>query len=173
MIPVLQGNKVKLRGFTWADFAAFSAMWQEPEVAEFIPFAPVSPTQSWSRFNGNIFSWVKNGFGGWAVVDRSELFLGTVTFFRRAAGFGEDYDRAIQAGWVFAARGRGQGNAGEAVSLAHSWLDFQPFGGRSVCGVDPQHAASIRVAIKTGYRVMRTEKDAWGPVQLMERIAPV
>lgn len=173
MVPVLQGEKVRLRGFSWADFAAFSAMWQEPEVAQFIPFAPVSPTQSWARFNGNTYSWVRNGFGGWAVVDGSDGFLGTVTFFRRAAGFGEDYDRAIQAGWVFAARGRGQGNAGEAVNLAHSWLDMQHFGGRSVCGMDPGHAASIRVATKTGYRLLRRDVDTSGPVQLMERIAPV
>ena len=147
-------------------------MWQEPEVAEFIPFAPVKPEQSWARFNGNNYRWVKDGYGGWAVVGGAGGFLGTLTFFRKPGGYGEDYDSAIQAGWVFAARSHGRGYASEATKLAHGWLDAEPFGGRSVCGMDPANAASIRVAEKSGYRFLRHSEDAYGAVQLMERVRP-
>lgn len=171
MVPVLEGERVRLRGFTWADFSAFSVMWQEPEVAEFIPFAPVPVTQSWSRFNGNIYRWVSGGFGNWAVVDKEDRFLGTLGFFNNSnAGNGEDYDTAIQSGWVFASHSHGHGYASEAAKLAHEWLDLQPFGGRSVCGMNSDHIGSIRVAEKTGYQLMRRSEDAWGKVQLMERV---
>lgn len=159
-----------LRGFTWADFPAFAAMWQEPEVARFIPFAPISPSTNQARFNGNCSAWVHRGFGNWAVMDQDGGFLGTTGFFRNAAGLGADYDTSIQAGWVFSARSHGKGYATEAVMLAHGWLDQQPFGGRSVCGMDANHAGSIRVAEKAGYTLLRLASNEWGDVQLMERI---
>jgi len=69
-------------------------------------------------------------------------------------------------------RSHGQGYASEAAGLAHGWLDQQHSGGRSVCGMDPAHVGSIRVAEKTGYRLLRLSEDKWGKVQLMERIRP-
>jgi len=167
MIPVLRGPRVTLRGFTWADFAAFAAMWQEPEVAKFIPFAPVAPSQSWARFNGNCSAWVRRGFGNWAVIDEDGDFLGTTGFFLRRP---TDAGSVIEAGWVFATAGHGKGYAAEAAGLAHDWLDEQAFGGVSTCMMGPQHRASIRVAEKLGYQAERLETDQWGDVQIMQRI---
>jgi len=172
MIPVLRGPRVTLRGFTWADFPAFAEMWQEPEVAAYIPFAPIAPSRNWARFNINCSNWVSKGYGGWAVVDGVGQFLGTIGLFNGAGSYGDDYDNAIQAGWVFATHSHGRGYASEAAGLAHGWLDHQHFGGRSVCGMDPVHVGSIRVAEKTGYRLLRLSEDKWGKVQLMERIRP-
>lgn len=170
MIPVLRGPRVTLRGFTWADFPAFADMWQERVVAEHIPFAPIVPSQNWARFNMNNSNWVHKGYGSWAVVDGSGQFLGTVSLFNGAGNYGADYDEAIQAGWVFAPHSHGQGYASEAAGLAHGWLDQQKFGGRSVCGMAPEHKGSIRVAEKTGYSLLRLSEDKWGKVQLMERV---
>lgn len=167
MIPTLHGETVTLRGFTWADFPAFAAMWQEPEVALHIPFAPVIPSQSWARFNGNCYRWAMFGFGNWAVVGQSDEFLGTTGFFRRDTA---DSDTTLESGWVFAAAGHGKGYGSEALQLSHGWLDKQPFGGRSDCMMDPDHAASIRVAEKVGYTLLRIDDDPWGKVRIMERI---
>jgi len=167
MIPVLQGPRLTLRGFTWADFPALAAMWQEPEVAKFIPFAPVSPSQNWARFNGNCSAWVRRGFGNWAVIDAAGDFLGTTGFFLRSP---TKAAAVIEAGWVFAASGHGKGYATEAAELAHDWLDKQAFGGLSMCKMGPEHGASIRVAEKLGYQVERLETDQWGEVQIMQRI---
>ncbi|MEE9389330.1 MAG: GNAT family N-acetyltransferase [Paracoccaceae bacterium] len=170
MIPVLHGARVSLRGFTWADFAPFSAMWQEPEVAKHIPFAPVPVTQSWSRFNGNSYRWASGGFGNWAVVDKAGTFLGTTGFFIRDE---KAHEPVFESGWVFAAAAQGQGYGSEAVKLAHDWFDAQAFGGHSTCMMGPDHGASIRVAQKVGYSGAVVETDAWGPVQTMERHRPV
>jgi len=156
-----------LRGFTWADFAPFAAMWQEAEVAKFIPFAPISPSQNWARFNGNCSAWVRRGFGSWAVMDADGEFLGTTGFFLRNP---TDTGSVIETGWVFAAVGHGKGYATEAAKLAHGWLDQQAFGSFSTCMMGPEHGASIRVAEKVGYQVARRETDQWGEVQIMQRI---
>lgn len=142
-------------------------MWQEPEVAEYIPFAPVSTSQSWARFNGNSYRWVANGFGNWAVVDKDGKFLGTTGFFRRDGAFASS---SLESGWVFARSGHGRGYACEAVRLAHDWLDTKGICDRSECMMDPAHGASIRVAEKAGYQFLRVAEDEWGRVQLMERV---
>ena len=169
MIPVLKGKNITLRGFTWADFPAFADMWQEPEVAQFIPFAPVEVSQSWSRFNGNSYRWATQGFGNWAVVDAKGVFLGTTGFFRRD---GANPASALESGWVFAGHSHGRGVASEAAILSHNWLDQQPFGGASGCMMAPDHTASIRVAEKAGYQLVKIDEDQWGSVQIMERSRP-
>ena len=167
MIPILRGKDVKLRGFTWADFSAFAAMWQEAEVARHIPFAPVIPSQSWARFNGNNYRWAVHGFGNWAVVGRDGEFLGTTGFFQRD---GSDENTVLESGWVFASAVHGQGFGSEALQLSHEWLDRQLFGARSVCMMDPDHTASIRVAEKVGYTLLRIADDPSGKARIMERV---
>jgi len=169
MIPELSDERLCLRGFSWADFSAFAAMWQEPEVARHIPFAPIATDDNWVRFNLNIFGWLRNGYGTWAVADRDGDFLGTIGLFKGVAHYGPDYDDAIQAGWVFNTASHGKGHATRAARLAHDWLDAQPFGGRSVCGMDAGHVGSIRVAEKIGYRLLREFEEPDGKVRLMER----
>ena len=170
MIPVLRSERLILRGFTWADFAAFAEMWGDPAIAERIPFAPIAPQDLWARFNENVLSWVLKGYGSFVVADNSGVFLGTVSFFQGNPGYGPDYDDAIQAGWVFAKASHGKGIATEAVKMAHGWFDDQEFSGRTVCGMDLDHAASIRVAEKCRYRRLRQMSDEFGGSQLMERV---
>lgn len=169
MIPEIRGDRVVLRSMDWREFSALAAMWQEPEVAEHIPFAPVSPSQTWVRFNRNNYAWVRHGMGNWAVVDQANRFLGTTGFFRRA---GQAADVPPESGWVFCAAAHGQGYGSEAVALGHRWFDAQSFGGRSKCMMGTEHAASIRVAEKTGYQLVSRSEDEWGEVQEMERLRP-
>ena len=170
MIPVLKGERVILRGFTWADFPAFGAMWNDSALTKFIPFAPVALPESWARLNGNSYRWVRCGFGNWAVVDHDGVFLGTTDFFNSPASGSEDQDETgIMSGWVFAKAARGCGIASEAVSLNHDWLDAQSVGSVTYCGMDVRHAASIRVAEKVGYQVHREFEDENGTGQIMRR----
>ena len=61
-----------------------------------------------------------------------------------------------EAGWVLASTAQGQGYASEAVSAVLAWGD-RKFAGPTVCIINPENTASIRVALKCGYReVVRT-----------------
>jgi len=171
MIPVLKSERLILRGFTWADFPSYAEMWADASLAPLIPFAPLQASDAWAQFNLNVYAWACTGMGSFAVVDHGGVFLGTILFFRNPnAGYSEEYDRSIQAGWVFANAARGRGIASEAVEMGHCWLDSQPFGGVTVCGMDPGHGASIRVAEKAGYKLMGQDSDEWGAVQMMKRV---
>jgi len=171
MIPVLNGTRVRLRGFTWADFPAFADMWDDADLTKFIPFAPVSPGMSWGRFNLNNYRWVRDGFGNWAVVDHDDSFLGSTGFFRNPnAGMGAEYDAGIQSGWVFLRAARGHGYASEAVELAHAWFDRQQFGGVSYCGIAAENGASIRIGEKAGYQHFATIDDQSGTSLTMKRV---
>ncbi len=171
MIPVLTSDRLILRGLIWADFPAFADMWGEPEMAEFLPFAPVERGRCWARMNQVFWHWAHYGYGNWAVVRREDgRFLGQVGFFHAERGVGDDFDTAPEGGWVLAGHARGKGFATEALRLGHRWFDAQSFGGRTVCMMDPKHEDSIRVAEKCGYGLLRIDRDEWGPLQLMERV---
>ena len=58
-----------------------------------------------------------------------------------------------EIGWALAAPFRGRGYATEAVRAAVAWGDVRFARGRTVCLIDPENLASIRVAQKCGYDV--------------------
>lgn len=170
VIPVLTGDRVILRGMTWADFPDFSEMWADPELTRFLPFAPVERGVCWARMNRIFWHWAHYGFGNLAVVSRDDgRFLGQVGLFHADRRLGEDFDLAPEGGWVLARHARGLGLATEAMALVHDWFDANDAGGRTVCMMDPEHESSIRVAEKCGYRLLRVVKDEWGPLRLMVR----
>ncbi|MGB3313766.1 MAG: GNAT family N-acetyltransferase [Albidovulum sp.] len=171
MIPVLTGERVLLRGLDWADFEDFATLWGDPALKRFLPFAPVARDECWVRMNRIAWHWAHYGFGNFAVVAREDgAFLGQIGLFHVMRGIGEDFDAAPEAGWVLNAAARGRGLASEAAEIVHRWFDSQRFGGRTVCMMDVDHAGSIRVAEKCGYRLLRLDEDEWGPLQLMERV---
>jgi hypothetical protein len=56
---------------------------------------------------------------------------------------------------------------------AHAWLDAHNHYGRSVCILDPQHPASLRVAQKCGYSHAYGTTFAGDPTSVMSRISSV
>lgn len=75
-------------------------------------------------------------------------------------------------GWVLAPHAHGQGYASEAVAAALDWGDAHFRGGRIVCLIHPDNAASLRVAAKFNFReyARPTYKDA--PGVLLARPGP-
>jgi RimJ/RimL family protein N-acetyltransferase len=58
-IPELRTDRLILRGMARADFTAFAAVWQEPEVMRFLGRKPRPRSESWAAFLRNA--------GGWAL----------------------------------------------------------------------------------------------------------
>jgi len=159
-VPTLRTDRLILRAMRRADFPAFAAIWQEPEVMRFIGKTPRPEAESWNVFLRIAGSWALEGFGQWAVTRAADgAFLGQCGFFRAMRGLGEDFDRSPEAGWVLTTAAHGQGYGREAVGAAHEWFDAQPFGGRSVAMIEVGHEASVAVARRLGYRPMREVED--------------
>lgn len=135
------------------DFDASFSMWSEAAVTRFIGGKPSSEQQAWSRLLVYAGHWTLMRFGYWAVVEKqSGSFIGELGF----ADFKRDIDPRMrdvpELGWAFASRVHGQGFATEAVRAVVAWGDAHFETNRTVCLIDPENLASIRVAEKCGYR---------------------
>lgn len=170
MVPFVETERLILRGMRRADFPAYVALWQEPEVVRFIGGTPRSESESWGRFLGIAGHWVMEGFGQWAIVRRNDgALIGQTGFFRALRGIGADFDAAPECGWVLTAEAHGQGYGREAVEAGHRWFDAQPFGGVSRAMIEVEHEASFAVAGRLGYVPMREAEYMGDRVVLLGR----
>ena len=104
------------------------------------------------RFLRHAGLWSLLGYGYWAVTERETgRYVGDVGLadFRREIVPPLD---APEVGWALAARAHGRGFATEAVRATLAWSDANLADGRTVCLIDPENAASVRVAEKCGFR---------------------
>lgn len=171
MVPMIETERLILRGMERADFPAIAEIWREPEVVRFIGGKPRSDSESWGAFLRNAGSWVLEGIGQWGVYRKSDAaLLGCTGFFHARRGLGPDFDDVPEAGWVLSTAAQGQGYGPEAVAAAHGWFDTQPFGGSSGVMIDPAHQVSLALAAKFGY--LRTRETEFGgdAVQLLARL---
>jgi RimJ/RimL family protein N-acetyltransferase len=169
-IPELASERLVLRGMCKADFPAFAAVWQEPEVVRYIGAKPRPLSESWGVFLRIAGNWALEGFGQWAITRKADgQYLGQCGFFTGMRGLGPDFDDAPEAGWVLTAASHGQGYGREAVQAAHDWFDAQPFGRQSRAMIEIGHSASFAIAQRLGYRPMRETEDLGDRVMLLAR----
>ena len=173
MVPVVETERLVLRGMVRADFPALAAIWQEPEVVRFIGGKPRPVSESWATFLRIAGSWPIEGFGQWGIFRKSDdQFLGQAGFFTGMRGLGADFDDAPEAGWVLTSAVHGQGLGREAVTAAHRWFDAQPFGRGSRAMIEVGHGASLAIARRLGYLEFRQTEDLGDRVHLLRRDRP-
>ncbi len=152
-VPLLETERLRLRGHTSADFAQCAAMWSDPKVTQFIGGKPSTGSQTWLRLLAYVGHWKLLGFGYWVIEDRAGDFVGEVGL--------ADFKRAIapemqgwpELGFALAARHHGKGFATEAAGAVVAWADRRLAAEKTVALIDPEHRASLRVVEKCGYRL--------------------
>jgi RimJ/RimL family protein N-acetyltransferase len=157
MIPILETSRLVLRGHRADDFAACAEMWADPEVVRFIGGVPSTGEQAWARLLRYAGHWALLGFGFWVIVERATgRFAGELGL----ADFKRDLDPPIgelETGWVLQRWAHGRGFATEALGAVLAWSDARFPDRATACVIEPDNAASIRVARKCGYlEVART-----------------
>src|SRR5260370_9572900 len=174
-VPVIETERLRLRGHRPEDFADCAAMWADPVVTRYIGGKPRSEEDAWAgtrRFVGHL-AWL--GFGYWVVEEKATgRFAGETGF--------SDWKRKIEPslrgvpelGWVLPTRAHGKGYATEAVRAAIAWGDAntrsaQPALGKMVCIIHPEHARSIRVAEKCGFSRGQATTNKGEPTILFAR----
>lgn len=151
--PVLETARLRLRGHRPEDLPACAAMWADPIVTRYIGGRPFSAEEVWARLLRYVGHWAWLGFGYWAVEDKlSGAFIGEIGFadFRRDVE--PSFGGAPELGSVLVPHAHGKGYATEGVRAALAWGDARFDSPRTVCMIDPENVASIRVAEKCGYR---------------------
>lgn len=171
--PILETERLRLRGHDVGDFADCVAMWSDPDVVRYTIKEPSPPQRTWLRLLSYRGHWALLGFGYWAVQEKvSGRYIGELGFadFKRAMH--PSLDGMPELGWVLAAWAHGKGYATEALSAAVAWGDGQFQSRRSVCIIHRDNRRSFRVAQKLGYNtVLRPPSDA-EPSAILLRRAP-
>ncbi|HYD89399.1 MAG TPA: GNAT family N-acetyltransferase [Vitreimonas sp.] len=152
MTPMIETERVRLRGHNLNDFDCSAAMWADENVTRFIGGKPSSREDSWRRFQTYVGHWALMGHGFWLIEEKaSGRFLGEGGFgtFKREI---EPPFEAPEQGWVLAPHAHGKGYAHEAMRAAIAWGEQHFKRSDFVCLIAPENAASLKLAEKLGYR---------------------
>jgi RimJ/RimL family protein N-acetyltransferase len=155
-----------LRGHAVETLDEALALWGDPQVNRHISGKPLGREEVWARVLRYIGHWAALGYGFWQIRERATgRFVGEAGLadFKRdfkpdpkpgpKPGLASSFDGAPEAGWVLAPWAHGRGYATEAMTAVLGWSDAAAqIGPRTVCIINPENTASLRVAAKLGYR---------------------
>ena len=168
-VPVVETQRLRLRGHTLDDFVHTRALWSDPAVTKYIGGQPLTAEESWARFLRYFGHWSLLGFGFWLVEEKdSGDFVGEV-------GFGE-FRRELQPplgeipelGWVIASAKHGRGFATESAGAALRWGEKHFQSSVFACLIHPNHRASIRVASKCGFQPQQASEYKGKPALIFK-----
>lgn len=170
MIPIIETERLRLRGHTHADLDATAAMWADPNVTRHIGGKPSTREESWARMMRYPGHWALMGYGFWLLEEKATGRL------VGEAGFA-DFKRPIdppftdpEHGWALASWAQGQGFASEALTAQLAWAERHFGRVPLVCMIDPGNAPSIRLAQKHGYKEFARSTYKEEPTILFRRL---
>lgn len=145
-IPELQTARLRLRGFSAADFEPYAAMMADPDVTRHLGEGrPLTRADAWRQMAMFTGHWVLRGFGLWAVEERA-----TGQFIGRIGCHEPEGFPAFEIGYTLtrSAWGHGYAREGAAAALAFARGTLRR---RSITSIiRPNNTASIRVATSLG-----------------------
>ena len=168
--PRLETERLVLRMFHEGDFEAFARIAADPEAARYLGNGlPLTRMEAWRGLAAQIGHWTLRGYGALAIEEKA-----TGEFVGRAGFFNPEGWPGFELGWVVARERWGRGYATEAARrlLDYAFADL----GRDhvISVIQPENAASIRVAERIGERIERrmelsgrevliygVDRDAW------------
>jgi len=152
-VPVLETERLLLRGHRADDLDHVFRLWSDPEVVRYTVGQPQTREQSWSRLVRYVGHWAVAGFGYWIVEElQSGRPVGEIGF----ADFRRETDPPLgndpEMGWILAGHAHNRGYATEAGRAVLAWRETSLPGTGTVAIVAPGNLASLRVAQKLGFR---------------------
>jgi len=168
--PVLETARLVLRPFEESDLEAQAKAMGDPEVMRYLGANPLSREDTWRRMLCAPGLWTVLGFGYWAVVARDDgRYLGQLGFADFKREMTPSIEGLLEIGWIFAPAAQGQGYATEAALAALDWADAVLAPPETVAIIDPDNAASIRVAEKIGFNENEPATYRGEPILLFRR----
>jgi RimJ/RimL family protein N-acetyltransferase len=168
-VPEIATRRLRLREHNADDLDACAAMWSDPAVVRYIGGKPFTRSECWGRLLRYAGMWQMLGYGFWAVetMENGE-FVGEIGVMDAK----RDIDPPIvdpEVGWAFMPKVHGQGYATEALAAVLDWADRMVDAPATMCMIEDQNGASIRVATKFGYRSYTTTSLGDSCVTLFRR----
>jgi RimJ/RimL family protein N-acetyltransferase len=152
-IPVLESERLRLRGHRPEDYGDCSAVWGDSEVTRYVGGRPLTKEEVWARMLRYVGHWAWMAYGLWVVEEKATgKFVGEVGYATHKRDIQPPLGDMPELGWVLATDFRGKGYATEAVRAAMIWGDHRFSGQRTACIIHPENVRSIRVAEKCGFK---------------------
>jgi RimJ/RimL family protein N-acetyltransferase len=150
--PVVETERLRLRGHTAADFEASLPMWNDPIVTRFIGGRPYTAEEVWQRVQRYAGSWALLGHGFWAIEDKATgKLVGEVGLMDAKRDIEPPFGNDRELGWALLPEVHGKGYASEALRAALDWEKMYFDGDCLVALIDPDNAPSIKLANKFGF----------------------
>ncbi|WP_448955646.1 GNAT family N-acetyltransferase [Labrys neptuniae] len=148
---MIETQRLFLRRPMLEDFEQHERLWSEPEVYRHISGERRPREEIWRRFLQGLGTWHFFGFGYFSVLEKgSGRYLGQAGFQEAKRDITPSLEGSLEAGWVFAPWGQGQGFANEACRAMFDWARAVHPGRRVTAIVSPENTASLRLALKLG-----------------------
>jgi RimJ/RimL family protein N-acetyltransferase len=172
VVPIIETARLRLREYRSADFDSLWASLSDEEVVRHLGTTPLSREESWRKMLSSAGLWAMLGYGYW-IAERKEdgVFLGQIGFADFKRDMKPSIEASPEAGWVFARHAQGQGYANEALLATLAWADEALRGREIVAIIDPDNAASIRLAEKGGFSIREEAVYKDKPILLFRRPA--
>lgn len=148
IVPILETERLCLRGFAAQDVDDYFAMVSDSEVVRYVGQGiPLNQEQSWQSLAFLIGHWQLTGFGLWAVEEKaSGQVIGRVGLYQPPSWPG------LELGWMLAQSHWQQGFAFEATQAVLTWCQEQPDKQKLISLIHPENKPSIKLARKLGAR---------------------
>lgn len=171
--PVIETDRLVLRGARREDLEPCHAIWSDPEYVRPMGGLPTTREESWTRLVLCAGLWPLLGYGFWLIEERaSERVIGDVGAMLREREMTPPLGSDPEIGWGLAPLVQRRGLAVEAVSAALRWLDESAGLSRQVCVIDPENTRSISLAAKVGFEEIGLAVSGGGSVLQFQRRRP-
>lgn len=151
--PTLRSERLTLRAHRPEDLGETATLWGDAAVVRHIGGQPSrTDEENWGRLLRYCGLWALAGMGYWAVEETATgRYVGEAGLADFKREITPSFAGAPEAGWVIAPWAQGRGYATETVRAMLAWAD-ETFAPPRVCAlIEPENAASVRVAEKCGF----------------------
>ena len=143
-IPIIETERLRLRGWREDDLDVYAAFMADPEVMRFLG-GVVPRNDAWRSMSSVIGHWVLRGFGLWAVERKSDGALIDRVGVHCPEGW-----PGTEVGWTLARPYWGQGYATEAARASLDYGFRTTSLPKLISLIDPENLASQNVARRLG-----------------------